>query len=55
MVSADADGAVYYVNPGGVVVVSYYVGYAPSFSPGAPLCPTARPPDRPTASVAPCR
>ena len=38
-VSANADGALYTVAAGTLVVVSSYAGYPPSFDPTAPLCP----------------
>ncbi len=38
-VSANADGTLYTVPAGTLVVISSYAGYPPSFDPTAPLCP----------------
>ncbi len=38
-VSANADGALYTVPAGTLVVISSYAGYPPLFDPTAPLCP----------------
>jgi len=42
-VSADDPGATYLVATGGRVVIRYYYGYPPAFSPGTPLCPSGVP------------
>jgi hypothetical protein len=40
-IGADGDGRIYTVDPGSHIVISYYTGFRPSFSHGAPLCPAA--------------